>query len=59
MLRLKQIRPLLLSKHGPHNLQSLQISVNFRSIVEILIEGWITIDGDKGKIRGVDIELDL
>ena len=55
MLRLKQIRPLLLSKHGPNNPQSLQIS----SIVEILIDGWITIDGDKGKIRGVNIELDL
>ena len=49
MLRLKQIRPLLLSKHGPHNPQSLQIS----SIVEILIDGWITIDGDKGKIRAL------
>ena len=59
MLRLKQIRPLLLSKHGPHNPQSLQISVNFRSIVEILIDGWLTIDGGTGKIRGVNIELDL
>jgi hypothetical protein len=63
MLRLKQIRPLLLyitiSLAGPHNSQSLQTSVNFRSIVEILIGSRLAIDGDTGKIRGVNIQLDL
>ena len=44
---------------GPPNPQSLQRSVNFRSIVEILIDGRLAIDGDTGKIRGVNIELDL
>jgi hypothetical protein len=44
---------------GPHKPQSLQTSVNLRSIVEILKDGWLTIDGNKGKIRGVNIELDL
>jgi hypothetical protein len=44
---------------GPRNPLSLQRSVNFRSIVEILIDGWLTIDGDTGKIRGVNTEMDL
>jgi hypothetical protein len=60
MLRLKQtVIVITTSLAGPHNPQSLQTSVNFRSIVEILIDGRLAIDGDTGKIRGVNIELDL